>query len=166
MAHTYYNFNVYFSKKFYHSWFLGKFGPIIWIPSNWLKFLRGIHCYMLITVLILIFSKFFSFIFFGQIWSQNLKFLKLTKIWYRGRLLHAYFDFDVYFFKGFVIHIILVKFGKFQNNMGKFYSILFSPYWRNYIVCISKLSFSKYREQHILVRNFPQKFMNGKYLKN
>ena len=73
---------------------------------------------MLITFLMLIFSKFFSFIFLGKfglkIWSS-----------YGGRLLYAYFDFDVYFFKGFVIHIILGKSGNFQNIMGKFYSILF-----------------------------------------
>ena len=43
--------------------------------------------------------------FFAQIWSQNLKFFKLTKIWYRGRLLYVYFDFKVYYFKIFVIHI-------------------------------------------------------------
>ena len=88
-----------------------KFGLIIWISSNWLKFRRVVHCYMLITVLMFVFSKFFSFIFFGQIWSQNLKFFKLTEIWYRGRLLYVYFDFDVYFFKMFVIHVFLGKFG-------------------------------------------------------
>ena len=122
LLYAYYDFNVYFFKYFV------KFGPIIWISSNWLKFCRGVHCYMLITVLIFIHSKFFSFILFGQIWSQNLKFFKLTKIWYRGRLLYAYVDFDVYFFKGFVIHIILAKFRKFENIIGKFHSILFSPY--------------------------------------
>ena len=53
---------------------------------------------MLITVLMFIFSTFFSFIFFGQIWSENLKVFKLTKIWYRGRLLHAYFDFRIHMF--------------------------------------------------------------------
>ena len=36
---------------------------------------------MLIAALMFIFSKFFSFVFFGQICSQNLKFFKLTKIW-------------------------------------------------------------------------------------
>ena len=60
---------------------------------------------MLITVLMFIFSKNFSFIFFWQIWSQNLKFFKLTEIWYLGILLYAYFDFDVYFLKIYVIHI-------------------------------------------------------------
>ena len=88
---------------------MDKFVPIIWVPSNWLKFSRGVHCYMLTTILILIFSKFFSFMFFGQIWSQNLKFFQLTKNWYRGRVLYAYFNFDVYFFKFFVIHIFLGK---------------------------------------------------------
>ena len=42
----------------------------------------------------------FSFKFFGQ----NLKFLRLSKIWYRGTLLYAYFDFNVCFFTMFVIH--------------------------------------------------------------
>ena len=44
----------------------------------------------------MVFSKFFSFIFFGQIWSLYLKF-----VWCRGRLLYAYFDFNVYFFQNF-----------------------------------------------------------------
>ena len=94
-----------FFQHFSHSYFLGKFRPIIWISSNWLKFNRGVHCYMLNTVSIFIFSKFFPFKFFGQIWYQNLKFFKLIEIWYSGRLLYVYFDFDVYFFKIFVIHI-------------------------------------------------------------
>ena len=51
------------------------------------------------------FPNFFRFYFLGQIWSQNLKFFKLSEIWYRGRLLYTYFNFDVYFFKIFVIHI-------------------------------------------------------------
>ena len=60
---------------------------------------------MLISILMFIFSKFLSFIFFGQIWSQNLKFSKLTEIWYRGTLLYAYYDFNVYFSKIFVTHL-------------------------------------------------------------
>ena len=46
-----------------------------------------------------IFSKFilYSFIFFGQIWSQNLKFFKLIEIRYRSRLVYAYFDFKLFF---------------------------------------------------------------------
>ena len=54
------------------------------------KFGTGVDCYMLIMILIFIFSKFFSVIFFGQILSQNLKFSKLTEIWYRGTLLCTY----------------------------------------------------------------------------
>ena len=95
-----------------------------------------VDCYMLISILMFIFSKLLSFIFFGQIWSQNLKFSKLTEIWYSRTLLYAYYDFNVYFYKGFVIHIILGKFGKFQNVMGKFRSILLSPYRQNYIVSL------------------------------
>ena len=42
----------------------GKFGPIICSSTKWLKFRRGIHCCKLITILMFIFSKFLSFIFF------------------------------------------------------------------------------------------------------
>ena len=62
------------------------------IQINWNLVATGVYCYMLITTLVLIFLKIFSSIFFGLIWSQNLKFFKLTEIWYRGRLPYAYFD--------------------------------------------------------------------------
>ena len=76
-----YNVNVYFPKIFVTHIFFGKSGPIIWSPIKWLKFCIGVNCYMpTITILIFIFSKFLSVIFFGQIWSQNLMFSKLTEI--------------------------------------------------------------------------------------
>ena len=43
-------------------------------------------------------------------WSQNLTFFKMTEISCRSIWLHAYYDFSVYFFKMFFIHIILGKF--------------------------------------------------------
>ena len=43
--------------------------------------------------------------FFGQICSQNFKFSKLSESWYRGTLLYAYNDFNVYFSKIFVTHV-------------------------------------------------------------
>ena len=52
---------------------------------------------MLIATLMFIFSKIFSYIFFGLIWSQNLKFFKLTEIWYRDSLPYTCFDFIVFF---------------------------------------------------------------------
>ena len=64
-----------------------------------------VHWYMLIAILTFIFPKSFSFIFYGQIWSQNLKFTKLTKIWYCGTLVYPYFDFEVCFFKIFLVQI-------------------------------------------------------------
>ena len=87
--------------KFLSLMFLGKFDPIIWISSNWLKFRIGVHCYMLITALMFIFSKKISFTFLGQIWSKNLKFYKLTEICCKRTLLYAYYNFNVYFFKNF-----------------------------------------------------------------
>ena len=62
------------------------------IQINWNLVATGVYCYMLITTLMFIFLKIFSSIFFGLIWSQNLKFFKMTEIWYRGRLPYAYFD--------------------------------------------------------------------------
>ena len=62
-------------------------------------------------ILIFIFSKFLSFIFFGWILFQNLKFSKLSEILYRDTLLHAYYDFHVYFSKNFVTRVFLDKFG-------------------------------------------------------
>ena len=70
-------FSKYLSFMFFEQiWFL------IWISWNWLKFLRGVHCYLLITILMFIFSKYLSLMFFEQIWfliwiSWNwLKFLR------------------------------------------------------------------------------------------
>ena len=50
-------------------------------------------------------------VFFGQIWSQKLKFSKLTKIWYRGTLLYPHFEFNVYFSKFLSLTFFLGKFG-------------------------------------------------------
>ena len=61
-------------QYFCHLCFLGKFGPIIWISSNWLKFRIGVHCDMLVTVLMFIFSKLFSYFLgkFGpKIWRSS-----------------------------------------------------------------------------------------------
>ena len=49
--------------------------------------------------------------FLGKFGPQNLKFSKLTEIWYGDALLYPYFEFDVYFLKVFVIHIFMGKFG-------------------------------------------------------
>ena len=58
-------------QNFCHSCFLGKFGPIIWISSNKLKFDRGVHCYALITISMFSFSKFCHSYNFGQIWAKS-----------------------------------------------------------------------------------------------
>ena len=66
---------------------------------------------MLITISMLIVSKFLSFIFFGLIWSQNTKFSKLTEIWDKRTFLYACYDVNVYFSKIFATHIFLGQFG-------------------------------------------------------
>ena len=71
-------------QNFCYSFFLGKFGPIIWNTSSWLKFGWEVDYYMLILILIFFFSTFFSFIFFGtirpKIWSSS-NWQKLAKIY-------------------------------------------------------------------------------------
>ena len=66
---------VAFVLIFHPKTFLGKFGPKNLSSRNWLKFGKGVHCYMLVTVLMFIFFKFFSFIFLGnfgpKIWSSS-----------------------------------------------------------------------------------------------
>ena len=105
LLYTCYGFNVSFLKKNLFI-FLGKFGPKIWSSLNLLKFGTEGNCYMLISILIFNFWKFLSFIIFGQIWFHNLKFSKLTKIWYR---LHCYM----------LVTILIFIFSKFlsQNLM-------------------------------------------------
>ena len=65
---------------------------------------------MLIIILMFIFSKFLSVIYFWIDLVPKFKFSRFTEISYRVTLLHAYYDFSVYFFKIFVADIILGKF--------------------------------------------------------
>ena len=110
LPYTYFDFNVYFFKIFGHPYFLWEnlvpqkhtFAKLIEIWSSG-------TLYMLILTLTFIITKFFSFIFLGQIWSQNPKFFRLTELWYKDRLTYTYFHFNVYFLEIFVIHIFLMK---------------------------------------------------------
>ena len=102
----------------------------------------GDTLYMLIWTLTFIISNFFSFIFLEQIWFQNLKFFKLTEIWYIFRFYCLFFQifyhsysfrkiwsqnleffemtevwyFYVYFFKVLIVHI----FGLIRSRKLKF----------------------------------------------
>ena len=105
MPYAHFDFNVYFFQNSFHSYFWGKFGLKICSSSNLLKFGTEVDYHILISILMFIFSKFFSFIFLRQIWSQNLKFFRLTEIWYRDRLPYTHFSFNVYFFKILFTHI-------------------------------------------------------------
>ena len=78
-----------------------------------------------------IFPRFLSLMFFGQIWSHNMDFFKLTEISLRGTLLYVYQDSNIYFFKIFVSHIFVDKFGfkiwSFLNWL-KFRTLLYRYY--------------------------------------
>ena len=102
-----------FSKFLSFIFSLGKFGStkseVCQIKWN---LVQGYNVYAYFDFNVYFFKILFIHIFFiRQIWSQNVKFFKLTEIWYIGRLLYAYFNFIFYFFKCFVIHIRSGKFG-------------------------------------------------------
>ena len=131
--------------------FLGKFGSKNWSFPNWLKFGTRVYCYIFISNLVFFNSSNFSHIFLGQIWSQNLKFSKLTEIWYRDTLLCAYYDFNVYCFKIIFIHIfwanLVLKSNVFQIDwnliQGHKCLLLFINVWGKFH---SKMSFSIFPE--------------------
>ena len=91
--------------------FLGKFSLKSRSSPNLLKFGAGLHFYILISNLIFSFSKFLSLIFFGLIWSQNLKFSRLTEIWDKHTFLYACYNVNFYFSKIFATDIFLGQFG-------------------------------------------------------
>ena len=68
------------------NFFSGKFGTKILSFSDLMKFGTKVDYHMLTSILIFIFSRFFATIFLGQTWSQNMKFFRLTEVWYSGRL--------------------------------------------------------------------------------
>ena len=70
------------------------------------------------SILMFIFSKFLSFIFWGQIWFQNLKFSKLPQICYRDTLLYNYYDFNVFLniCHSYIFEIIWSQNLKFSNS--------------------------------------------------
>ena len=111
MLHAYFIFNVYFFKILFIHIFLASLVPkseVLQINWNLVQAYIAIYCYMLI--MIWIFSKFFVIYIFGGIFGPI---IVLQNDWniVIGTLLYAYYNFNVYFFKSFVIHIILDKFG-------------------------------------------------------
>ena len=93
---------------------MGKFSHKNWSSPNWLKSGTDINCFILVSNSMLIFLIFFHSYFLGQIWSQNLKFSKLTEIWYQGTLLYVYHNFSIYFCNIFVVSSF---FGKSGTNL-------------------------------------------------
>ena len=96
------------------TWFLGKFGPKNWSSPNWLKVGTGVHCYIFISNLMFIFPKFLSLIFFWANLVRKSEVLQINWNSVQGYIAICLLQFSVYFFKSFVIHIIL---GKFVPNV-------------------------------------------------
>ena len=97
LLYTHYGFNIYFFKILFIHIFWANLVPkpeVLQIDWNLVQGYIAI-CLFWYSILMFIFSKCLSFIFFEQIWPQSLKFSKLTEIWYRRTLLHAYYDFNV-----------------------------------------------------------------------
>ena len=68
-VHCYMLIKCFFRNSF-HLYFFGNLGPKIWSSSNWLKSGTEVDCYMLISILLFVFSKFLLLIFFGKTWSN------------------------------------------------------------------------------------------------
>ena len=92
-------------------------------------------------------------------------FFKLAEIWYKRRLLYADFDFSVYFFEIFVIHIFLEKFWSQNLKFSKSTEIwcrrtLLHAYCKFYIY------FFKISVSHIFLGKFgPIIWSSTKWLK-
>ena len=79
LLYAHYNVDIYFVKIFVTNIFWINLVQIFEVYPKGLKLRTGLHCYKLITILMFIFSKFYHSYNYGQIWSQNLTFFKLTK---------------------------------------------------------------------------------------
>ena len=82
-------FQCLYFQKFWHC-FQGKFGPIIWISSNWLKLGTGVNCCMLIRILSFLSKVCYSYNF-EQMWSQNLMSSKILRAYFIQKLLFSIF---------------------------------------------------------------------------
>ena len=112
---------------------MGKFGLKNWSSANSLKFGTGIHCYILNSNVY--FSNIFVTQFFGQIWSQTLKFSKLTEIRYKGTLLYTY-DFRVNFSKIFITHAFWANWLKFGTVVDCYMLILILMFIFSYFLSL------------------------------
>ena len=63
-------FKCLFFQKFFSYIFLCKFGPKIWGSIKWPKFRTGVHCCILITILIFFFTVFVNHIFWTNLVSK------------------------------------------------------------------------------------------------
>ena len=149
MLYTYHDFNVYLSKIFVSHIFLSKLGLKIWSSPKWLEFRRGVHYYMLITVLMFIFTNVVIHTILDKIFC--------CPSWHKSSICVHYLYYMLIIIEG--------------NNFSKFlcpkyygqisFDLVFFKLTE--LHRISKLNFSKNGEQQILGWNFSQKFMNGKY---
>ena len=97
-------------------------------------------------------SKFFSFISFGQIRSQNVMFSRLTKVWYyRDTLPYAYYEFNVYF-SNFLPYFL----GKIWSQNLKFFKL--TEIWFRV-----RLLYSYYDFKIYFFRNFAFHTILGKF---
>ena len=86
MLHTYYDFNVCFFRIFVSQFFGGNIGLRIWSSPNCVKFGTEVHYYIIITVFMVIFSKFMSFIFFRVNLVQKSEVIQINRNWVQGRI--------------------------------------------------------------------------------
>ena len=73
--------------------FFEQIWSLIWISPNWLKFRRGVHCYLFTTILMFVFSKFCHSLNFRQIWFQNLMFFQIDWNSIQGHIIICWLRF-------------------------------------------------------------------------
>ena len=110
MLHTYYDYNFCFLKIFVSQSFRGNIGLRIWSSPNCVTYGTEVHYYIIITVLMVIFSKLMSFKFFRVKLIQKSEVIQINRNWVQGCIPICILRFYCLFLQRFVIHIILSKF--------------------------------------------------------
>ena len=110
MLHTYCDYNFYFLMIFVSQSFRGNIDLRIWSSPNCVTYGTEVHYYIIITVLMVIFSKLMSFKFFRVKLIQKSEVIQINRSWVQGCIAICVLRFYCLFLQRFVIPIILSKF--------------------------------------------------------
>ena len=153
MLYAYFDFNAYFFKILVIYIFWANLVPKSEVLQiNW-NLVQTYIAIWLLQLLTLFFQNICHSYNFRQIWSQNLSFSLLE-----SSICVHYKYCMLIIIKSYNFPKIFIPVCFAQVSFQFVFSIM------KELHCISMLNSSEYGEQQILRWNFPQKFMNGKYL--